>query len=113
MDWKDKLQAMMAGDAEFEALQKAAAGAKQNPAATKQHLRIELDKKGRKGKQATLILGFEGTEEELKNFARKLKTTCGTGGSTRDGEILIQGDVRKKIADMLEAEGHRIKRINF
>ena len=113
MDWKDKLQAMVADDAEYIASQKELAEKKQTPAVVKQHLRIELDRKGRKGKQATLILGFEGSEDELKDFARKLKTTCGVGGSTRDGEILIQGDVRKKIADMLETDGHKVKRINF
>ena len=111
MDWKEKLQEMAAGNAEFEILQNENVENQKNKSVVKQHLRIELDK--RKGKLATLLLGFEGSEEELKDFARKLKTTCGVGGSTRDGEILIQGDLRKKIADMLEADGYKIRRINF
>ena len=109
MDWKDKLQAFVSENDEFEVIENTEK--QETKTAVKQHLRIELDK--RKGKLATLILGFEGSDEDLKNFARKLKTTCGAGGSTRDGEILIQGDVRKKIADMLEADGYKIKRINF
>ena len=111
MDWKDKLQAMLPDNAKFEPLPSENVEKQENKSLIKQHLRIELDK--RKGKPATLILGFEGSDEELKNFARQLKTTCGAGGSTRDGEILIQGDVRKKIADMLETGGYKIKRINF
>ncbi len=110
LDWKDKLGALYAGDEEFEAMQNEPQVAEKTETG-KQNLRIELDKKGRNGKQATIITGFVGSENELKEFARVLKTTCGVGGSTRDGEILIQGDFRKKIADLLEMQGHKVKLI--
>ncbi len=113
IDWKDSLGSLYAGDEEFEKLQNEAVQDNLEPALGKQHLRIELDKKGRNGKQATLISGFEGTEDQLKEFARKIKTTCGVGGSTREGEILIQGDFREKVSKMLTEQGHKIKRINF
>ncbi len=110
-DWKDNLKTRFAED--LEQLKTEMPEAEEKPALGKQHLRIELDKKGRNGKQATLISGFDGTDEELKELARTLKTFCGVGGSQRDGEILIQGDCRTKIADWLVAQGHKVKRINF
>ncbi|MBI3235918.1 MAG: translation initiation factor, partial [Bacteroidetes bacterium] len=60
----------------------------------KQSLRILLDKKKRAGKQVSLITGFVGKEEDLEDLSKKLKTTCGSGGSAKDGEIIIQGDHR-------------------
>ncbi len=110
-DWKDRLNSLANSSSEMkEEIEKIRTEEKlQEPKMAKQHLRLELDKSGRKGKQATLITGFEGEEEELKKFAAELKKVCGVGGSTRDGEILIQGDLRKKLADMLTAQGHKVK----
>jgi translation initiation factor 1 len=112
-DWKNSLNALYAGNPEFESLKKEGEALPDKKSISPQHLRIELDKKGRNGKQATLVTGFEGSDDELKSFARELKTTCGVGGSTRDGEILIQGDVREKICKLLTEQGHKVKRINF
>lgn len=107
-DWKDKLGALLPTDytpePEVEPLVE-----KNQP--TKQLLRIELDK--RNGKPATLITEFQGTDEELKDLAKTLKIKCGAGGSQRDGEILIQGDFRKKTAEILQEMGYKVKKINF
>ena len=67
----------------------------------KQHLRVMLDKRNRKGKEVTLITDFIGTDDDLKDLARTLKTKCGVGGSARGGEILLQGDFRTKVIDLL------------
>jgi translation initiation factor 1 len=71
-----------------------------------QKLRIFMEKKGRGGKTVTLIKGFIGTEEDLKGLGKLLKTKCGVGGSVKDNEIIIQGDFKQRITDLLKAEGY-------
>ena len=61
-----------------------------------QKLKVRLDTKHRAGKAVTLVEGFSGTDEDLQDLGKKLKTFCGTGGSAKDGEIIIQGDQRAK-----------------
>lgn len=74
---------------------------------TKQELVVRFEK--RNGKPATILSRFQGSEAELKALAAALKKHCGTGGSAKDDEILIQGDVRVKVADYLKRQGHRVK----
>lgn len=75
----------------------------------KQKLRVEIDRKRRKGKQVSLITGFIGTDDDLKDLAKTLKTKCGVGGSAKDGEIVIQGDMRKKIGEILTGLGYKCR----
>lgn len=72
-----------------------------------QVLRVTLDKKQRAGKVVTLITGFVGKEEDLEKLGKELKTKCGTGGSVKDGEILIQGDYKEKVVKWLQDWGYK------
>lgn len=75
-----------------------------------QDLRVLRDAKGRGGKTVTLIRGFVGTAADLEALGKLLKNRCGIGGSVKDGEIILQGDVRDKACDILTKEGYRFKR---
>lgn len=75
-----------------------------------QLLYVSIDRKKRKGKEVTLIEGFVGTEEDLKDLAKQLKSACGVGGTAKDGEILIQGNFRDKIIEMLKNLKYKTKR---
>lgn len=109
MDWRDKLNGLKTGLPEGEEIKIVEKNS--NPKLQKEPLRVELDK--RNGKPATLITDFKGTDEALKELAKDLKVKCGAGGSSRDGEILIQGDFRHKITEILEMAGFKVKKINF
>lgn len=75
-----------------------------------QKLKVLLDKKQRKGKKVSLITGFQGSEDDLKDLSKWLKTKMGVGGSAKNGEILIQGDFRDRIVELLSAEGYNVKK---
>ena len=75
-----------------------------------QDLRVMLDKKQRGGKQVTLVTGFIGTDEDLKGLGKFLKSKCGTGGSAKEGEIIVQGNNVEKVFDLLIKEGYRAKK---
>ena len=79
---------------------------------SRQNLIVSIDRKGRAGKQVTLVTGFVGTADDLAELGRTLKVRCGVGGSAKDGEITIQGDFRDRVTALLKDMGYRAKRGN-
>lgn len=74
-----------------------------------QKLKVMIDRKRRKGKEVTLVTGFIGTTDDLKDLGKFLKTKCGVGGSVKDGEIIIQGNHREKALKLLLDKGYKAK----
>lgn len=104
-DWKDRLNVVYSTNPDFAY---DTAGEDETPTLDKekQNLRVSIEKKNRGGKTATVIKGFTGTEDDLKDLAKLLKTRCGVGGAAKDGEIIIQGELRDKVIDLLKKEGY-------
>ncbi len=104
-DWKDRLNIVYSTnpDYNYEAEDNEET---ETPEPAKQNLRVQLDRKNRGGKVVTLITGFTGSEEDLKELGKLLKTKCGVGGSAKDGEIIVQGDFKQKILELLIKEGY-------
>jgi translation initiation factor 1 len=75
-----------------------------------QTLYVSIDRKQRAGKEVTLIEGFVGTDDDLKELGKLLKSKCGVGGTAKDGDIIVQGNFRDKIIAILEKEGYKVKR---
>jgi translation initiation factor 1 len=75
-----------------------------------QNLRVGIDRHHRKGKTVTLVRGFTGSEKDLTELGRMLKTKCGSGGSVKEGEIIIQGDFSEKVMKLLAEDGYKVKK---
>lgn len=104
-DWKDRLNVVYSTNPDFN-YEKEDEEEQETLPKEKQLLRVSLDKRNRKGKAVTLITGFVGTAEDLESLGKFLKVKCGVGGSTKDGEIIIQGDFRNKVVELLQKEGY-------
>ena len=110
-DWKKRLGVVFSTNPDFAYEEKA----DEEPATLapeKQNLIVTIDRKGRGGKQATLVTGFIGTSDDLSELGRTLKVKCGVGGNAKDGEIIIQGDFRDRVVSLLKDMGYKAKRGN-
>ena len=111
-DWKKRLGVVYSTNPDFDFVEETDEVQVQTLPPGKQKLIVSIDRRNRGGKQVTLVSGFVGTEEDLAALGKVLKTGCGTGGSAKDGEIIIQGDFRDKVVKILQSEGYNAKRGN-
>jgi translation initiation factor 1 len=107
-DWKDRLGVVYSTNSEFK-FNTNEASDQQTLLPHKQTLRVTIEKKHRGGKTVTLIQGFVGKEDDLKDLAKLLKNKCGVGGSAKDGEIIVQGEIVDKVKNILLKEGYKVK----
>lgn len=110
-DWKKRLGVVFSTNPDF-AYQEEEQQEETTLEPSKQNLIVGIDRKGRGGKQVTLVTGFVGTADDLAELGRALKMKCGVGGSAKDGEIVIQGDFRDRIVTLLRDMGYKAKRGN-
>jgi len=104
-DWKSRLGVVFSTNPDFE-YETASVEEAETLSPSAQKLRVGIDRKGRGGKQVTLVTGFVGKDGDLSELARALKVKCGVGGSAKDGEIVIQGDFRDRIVTILQSMGY-------
>ena len=110
-DWKKRLGVVFSTNPDFS-YEEETVEEPQTLEPSKQNLIVSIDRKGRAGKQVTLVTGFVGREEDLAELGRTLKVKCGVGGSAKDGEITIQGDFRERVTGLLKEMGYKAKRGN-
>lgn len=110
-DWKQRLGVVYSTNPDFKYEQESVME-EETLAPEKQKLTVSIDRRCRAGKQVTLVSGFVGSESDLKELGKTLKVKCGVGGTAKDGEITIQGDLRDKVTALLCAMGYRAKRGN-
>lgn len=111
-DWKKRLGVVYSTNPDFQYQSCEDKQEAETLSPDKQKLIVRIDRRQRAGKQVTLIEGFVGTAEDLAALAKLLKTKCGVGGTAKDGEITIQGDLRDKICALLTSMGYKAKRGN-
>lgn len=104
-DWKSRLGMVYSTNPDYEFESEETEEVETLPK-NRQKLRVKIEKNGRKGKTVTLITGFVGTEDDLKDLGKLLKTKLCTGGSAKDGEIIIQGEVKPQVIELLKANGY-------
>ena len=110
-DWKKRLGVVYSTNPDFN-YQSTREDEAETLEPSRQRLIVRIDRRQRAGKQVTLVEGFVGTADDLAALARTLKTRCGVGGSAKDGEITVQGDLRDKVVALLQGMGYNAKRGN-
>ena len=110
-DWKKRLGVVFSTNPDFN-YEEETVQQQETLEPSKQNLIVSIDRKGRGGKQVTLVTGFVGNDDDLAELGRTLKVKCGVGGSAKDGEITIQGDFRDRVVTLLKDMGYRAKRGN-
>lgn len=108
-DWKKRLGMVYSTNPDFE-YEKESETEEETLPPQQQNLKVSIDRKKRKGKSVTLVTGFVGSEDDLKDLGKMLKTKCGVGGTVKDGEILIQGEFRERVMELLKEEGYKVKK---
>lgn len=108
-DWKKRLGMVYSTNPDFK-YEKESEPEEETLPPQQQNLKVSIDRKKRKGKSVTLVTGFVGSEDDLKQLGKMLKTKCGVGGTVKDGEILIQGEFRERAMELLKAEGYKVKK---
>jgi|SRR5690606_16176353 len=96
-------------DSEFQYIEEASSQEASTLPTQQQNLRVMLDKKQRAGKSVTIVTGFIGKDADLEKLGKQIKQKCGVGGSVKDGIILIQGDFRQRIMELLTLDGYKVK----
>ncbi|MDR0413427.1 MAG: translation initiation factor [Dysgonamonadaceae bacterium] len=109
-DWKDRLNVVYSTNPDFK-YESEPDDTPDTLPKEKQALKIALDKRNRGGKKVTLVTGFVGAGGDLDALGKLLKTRCGVGGTAKDGEIIVQGDFRNKILEILRKEGYVLSRL--
>lgn len=111
-DWKKRLGVVYSTNPDFKYENSDAPAEQATLLPSAQRLIVRIDRRQRAGKQVTLVEGFVGTSDDLSSLAKILKTKCGVGGTAKDGEITIQGDLRDKVTALLQSMGYNAKRGN-
>jgi len=111
-DWKNRLGVVFSTNPEFNYGNEEECENEKLLPNEKQKLIVSIDRRNRGGKQVTVITGYKGNTQALEKLGKAIKTKCGTGGSAKDGEIIIQGDFRNKIISILDGMGYKAKRGN-
>ena len=106
--WKDRLSVVYSTNPDYQ-FQKNENVDQETLPANKQNLIVAIERKNRGGKTVTLVKGFIGSEDDLAELGKKIKTKCGVGGTAKEGEIIIQGEFKTRVADLLKEWGYWVK----
>lgn len=104
-DWKERLGMVYSTNSDFQYETTEEPEVETLPK-ERQRLRVSIERRNRGGKVVTLVTGFVGSDTDLKELGKWLKTKCGVGGSAKDGEILVQGDFKNRVVELLKEEGY-------